>query len=80
MGRRGENIHKRKDGRWEARVIYNYSKNGKTMYRYLYGKTYQEAKNKRNMLLAELQMGKELSVKQPNKIRIRMLLFRIYYF
>lgn len=54
MGRRGENIFHRQDGRWEARFIWSYSSDGKAKYRYLYGKTYAEAKEKRNALLAEL--------------------------
>ena len=29
MARTGENIYKRKDGRWEARYIYEYSAEGK---------------------------------------------------
>ena len=40
MPRRGENIHKRKDGRWEARYIKGRQKNGKAIYGYLYAKTY----------------------------------------
>ena len=41
MPRKGENIHKRKDGRWEARVIIA-DKYG-IMHRVsLYGKTYKE--------------------------------------
>lgn len=47
MGRHGENIRKRKDGRWEARYIQRYTAGGQAIYRYVYGKTYQEAKNKR---------------------------------
>ena len=47
MGRYGENIHKRKDGRWEARVIQSHDFSGKAKYRYFYGKTYLEAKEKR---------------------------------
>ena len=46
MPRKGENIFKRKDGRWEARYILRYE-NGKAKYRYLYGATYREAKEKR---------------------------------
>lgn len=53
MGRRGENIHRRKDGRWEARVIQSHDFTGKAKYRYFYGKTYTEAKEKRNLFLAE---------------------------
>lgn len=43
--RRGENIHKRKDGRWEARYIKN-RKNGKAVYASVYAKTYSEVKAK----------------------------------
>lgn len=46
MPRTGENIYKRKDGRWEARYILFYDENGKAKYRYLYAKTYAEAKKK----------------------------------
>lgn len=62
MGRRGENIHKRQDGRWEARVLYAHTSTGKGQYRYLYGKTYAEAKEKRNTLLAELVMPASCSL------------------
>lgn len=48
MGRRGENIRKRKDGRWEARVIYTHDLSGKAKYRSFYGRTYLEAKKKKN--------------------------------
>ena len=46
MARKGENIFKRKDGRWEARYIRFYE-NGKAHYRFLYGHTYYEAKSKK---------------------------------
>lgn len=45
MSKRGENIHKRKDGRWECRYL-TATENGKK-YVYIYGKTYAEVKNKR---------------------------------
>ena len=48
MGRRGENIRKRKDTRWEARVIYTHDLSGKAKYRSFYGRTYLEAKKKKN--------------------------------
>lgn len=47
MPRKGENIFKRKDGRWEARYIHHYE-NGIAKYRYVYGATYMEAKRKRS--------------------------------
>ena len=51
MPRKGENIYKRKDGRWEARYIHRYEK-GKAKYRSVYGKTYTEAKEKREIILS----------------------------
>lgn len=46
MPRKGENIFKRKDGRWEARYIKGYDAQGKAKYGYCYGKSYGEAKNR----------------------------------
>lgn len=46
MPRTGENIYKRKDGRWEARYIHHYE-NGKAKYRYIYGESYADVKEKR---------------------------------
>lgn len=47
MSRKGENIFKRKDGRWEGRYIHHYDLNGKAIYRYLYGKSYKEVREKK---------------------------------
>ena len=46
MPRKGENIFKRKDGRWEGRYI-KYHENGRAVYGYVFGKTYLEAKRKK---------------------------------
>ena len=46
MPRKGENIYKRKDGRWEGRYIKARSKTGKAVYGYVYAPTYKEAKVK----------------------------------
>lgn len=53
MGRHGENIRKRADGRWEARYIQYHSAEGKAVYRYIYGKSYQEVKQKRKTAMSE---------------------------
>lgn len=58
MGRHGENIRKRKDGRWEARMIIRYDAEGKAKYRSFYGKTYLEAKEKRILYLESHQNHK----------------------
>lgn len=47
MSRRGENIYKRKDGRWEARYIDFYDASGNAHYKSLYAKSYLEVKNKK---------------------------------
>lgn len=46
MSKKGENIYKRKDKRWEARYIKGYTASGAARYGYCYGKTYREAKEK----------------------------------
>lgn len=46
MSRKGENIYKRKDGRWEGRYIKSRTSTGKIIYGSVYAKTYREAKHK----------------------------------
>ncbi len=46
MPRKGRNIYKRKDGRWEGRFIRSRDDSGKAVYGYVYGKTYNETKIK----------------------------------
>lgn len=44
MAKRGENIHKRKDGRWEGRYIKGRTAEGKPVWGYLYGYAYREVR------------------------------------
>ena len=46
MARRGENIYKRKDGRWEGRYKSGVRADGTARYSSIYGKTYAEVKGK----------------------------------
>ncbi len=46
MPKKGENIYKRKDGRWEGRYIKFYDQAGKAKYGYIYGPTYGDVKKK----------------------------------
>lgn len=46
MPRKGENIRKRKDGRWEGRYIKMHDINGKAIYGSVYAKTYLDVKRK----------------------------------
>ena len=44
MSRKGLNIYKRKDGRWEARYIKSRNALGKPKYGYLYASSYREVR------------------------------------
>lgn len=50
MSKRGDNIHKRKDGRWEGRYKKERDVYGKVKYGSVYGKTYREVKDKLNAI------------------------------
>lgn len=52
MPRHGENIWKRKDGRWEARYIKSRDNNGKAYYASVYARSYKEVKRKREVVEA----------------------------
>ena len=74
MPRRGENIRKRKDGRWEARYIKGRDIDGKIHYGYLYGKSYMEVKDKKAKIISEtpnLPMYTSRSSAPPQDDRIR---------
>lgn len=57
MSKYGENIYRRKDGRWEARYIFMRLPNGKAKYKSVYGKTHDIAKEKQ--LACMLALAKE---------------------
>lgn len=46
MPKRGENIYKRKDGRWEGRIKKTAACSNERKYKYFYGKTYKEVRQK----------------------------------
>ena len=58
MARHGENIHKRKDGRWEARYAKGMDPQGKKLTGYVYGHSYMEVKSKRAGILKNLRLTK----------------------
>ena len=51
MPRRGDHIHKRKDGRWEGRYRSGIKEDGTTAYHSVYGKTYGVSGNTTAMCL-----------------------------
>ena len=46
MPRKGENIYKRKDGRWEGRILVGHDDSGKAVYRSVYPHTYRDVRDK----------------------------------
>lgn len=46
MPKKGENIYKRRDGRWEGRYKTGYNEHGKAKYHSVYGQSYTEVKEK----------------------------------
>ena len=61
MSKKGENIYKRKDKRWEARYVKGYRPDGMPKYGYCYGKTYREAKKKATDAKLALLTGRPAS-------------------
>lgn len=63
MARHGENIHKRKDGRWEARLTERFE-DGRAHYKSVYGKTYSEVKAKKEEFMVRKDVLKPPSAKK----------------
>lgn len=70
MPRRGENIYKRKDGRWEGRQL---KEDGK--YQYFYGKSYRLVKEK---MKSFLENGKSVEKKHLASAKNAALLFEAW--
>ena len=59
MPRRGENIFKRKDGRWEARFVKEVTIDGKKKYGSVYAKTSREVKAKQQIYINQPQFASQ---------------------
>ena len=59
MPRKGENIYKRKDGRWEARYIYAFKEDGSPRYRSIYAADYLTVKKKQNDAKRKIVLNNE---------------------
>ncbi len=74
MARRGENIRKRKDGRWEARYHKGRKADGSIQYGYVYAKKYKDVKLKRDQILKSMDLEAEaLSDSAESKILLNDL-------
>ena len=63
MPKKGENIYKRKDGRWEGRYVRCCNIGGRAKYGYIYGKSYAEVKQKLITAKAMVQSHSETRAK-----------------
>ena len=70
MSRKGENIFKRKDGRYEGRYVKEY-KNGRAIYGYVYASSYADCKRKR--ALTSLQKPKTRKKKNADVLNTLIL-------
>lgn len=62
MPRRGENIFKRADGRWEGRYIKKHNVAGKAVYGFVYAKSYKDIKEKLNSAKASAaELSKDIT-------------------
>ncbi len=72
MSRRGENIYRRKDGRWEGRYIKGYESSGKAIYGYVYAKNYGDVKLKmseKKVEVEELRKLHQIEEREEDKFR-----------
>lgn len=79
MGRHGENIRKRKDGRWEARYMVYDAQKEKKIGKSVYGHTYDEVKKKRAdiiYLLENTPKKTDLDVEEQEKNLLKEVLFK----
>ena len=70
MARKGENIYKRKDGRWEGRCRTGRLSGGKAGYISVYGKSYREVKEKLFVKKGEQLAGKKAGGRLPAGIKM----------
>lgn len=57
MPKKGTNIYKRKDGRWEARYVKSVEADGSKKYSSVYGSSYREARDKQLLFMQNLHVS-----------------------
>ncbi|MDD6478913.1 MAG: site-specific integrase, partial [Oscillospiraceae bacterium] len=77
MPKRGTNIYKRKDGRWEARYVKEIMPNGKKKYGSVYAKSYSEVKDKQQYYLFQIKNSNtkkcNISVSELSKMWLKSI-------
>ena len=67
MSKRGSNIYKRKDGRYEGRIAVGYKENGSLKYKSVYAHTLAEVKEK----MAQFYSVRSEITASPLKLTVR---------
>lgn len=73
MSKRGENIYKRKDGRWEGRYIKDRTASGKAVYGYVYARSYKETRAKLQNARQMIRFPAEVQLAETRQIRFHIL-------
>ncbi|MBL1227327.1 tyrosine-type recombinase/integrase [Enterococcus sp. BWR-S5] len=73
MPRKGENIYKRKDGRYEGRYIKSRSFDGQIKYGYIYGKKYSDVKQELTLLKAQFTFAQKKKLNASETVRSWMM-------
>lgn len=76
MARRGDNIHKRKDGRWEGRYKNGYRSDGSVKYSSVYASSYSECKRK--LIAAQTELETPVKILGQDKLFSDVLWTWIY--
>ena len=79
MAKRGENIRKRKDGRWEGRFIKGRKSDRTAIWGYIYGHSYNEVKEKLTIKKMEAQQF-ALKCSQSDFFRAFSNLGKLHFF
>ena len=68
MPRKGDNIYKRKDGRWEGRYVKG-RRNGRTIFGSVFAGTYREAREKLAKARCDWNTGLAVTRKERTKLK-----------
>lgn len=77
MPKRGENIHKRKDGRWEGRIKKKNVSTDKLQYSSVYGKSYSEVKEKVLQEKIKIYLSDEMNSSNYKFSQVLNMWFRV---
>ena len=75
MARRGENIYKRRDGRYEGRYVVGRKPDGKTKFGYIFGYSYIEVKARLTQKKAELLAHADPLIKRHSKTLAQWMVY-----